>query len=214
MEEENETPPAAPEKYKYRRLSEAEWAEAKALYETGKLNKTDLAGKYGISRQAIHEGLVARGAVYGSKSSIVEQATIDAQKDSALKKVEEIDAFKEKQKKMVEMVQNLTIKAVTDRLREKKPAGDAKNDVITLRHVMATIAMGRDELYHLYDLHRDPDAGDQIEEFIVSEYTPEEIEALNHERLGISGNTDADLAEVAASLEDKEGSLDDLLGDV
>lgn len=206
----SETPASPPEKQK--RLTEAEWAEAKALYETGRLSKTMLADKYGISRQSMGEGLNARGAVYGSKSKEIEQATVEAQKDASLRKAEEIDAMKEKQKKFVEMIQNLTVKAITDKAREGKPLADAKNDIVALRNAMMIVAQGRDELYHLYDLHREPDGAQQTEEFIVSEYTSEEIEILNKVRLGISADADNDLREIEASLQDQDTELDDLLG--
>jgi hypothetical protein len=194
-----------------KRLTEAEWTEAKTLYELGKATKSDLGKQFGISRQAMTKGLAARGAVYASRSKTVADAVIDAQKADAQKKLEDIEAFKEKQRRMVEMVQNLSIKAVTDKVRDKQPISDAKQDIITLNKLMATIAQGRDELYHIFDLHRDPDAGEQTEEFIVSEYTADEIDALNASRLGIS--PDAGLAEIEASLLEEDSTLDDLLDD-
>ena len=212
--EASETIEPTPVPAKHKRLTEAEWAEAKALYEMGKMTKTDLGAHYGITKQSMGEGLNARGAVYGSKSSVIEAATIEAQKDNAQRKVEEIEGFKDKQKKMVEMVQNLSVKAVTDKVRAGKPISDAKNDIVTLRAVMATLRMGRDELYHLHDLHRDPDAGEALEEFIVSEYSHDEIAALNQERLGITADTDADLAAVEASLQDDDtDDISKLLGE-
>lgn len=197
---------------KQKRLLEAEWVEAKALYETGRATKQDLADKYGITRQSMGRGLAQRGAVYGSKSSVVEEATIAAQKDEAAKRVEDISAFKEKQRKMVEMVQNLTIKAVTDKVRAGQPIADAKHDIAALNKAMATISAGRNELYHLFDLHRDPDGASESEEFIVSEYSQDEIDALNKQRLGI--DPDADLEEVARSLDEPvDDDLSDILGE-
>lgn len=207
------TAPTSPALPSRRNLTEAEWAEAKALLETGRMTKTELAAKYGVSKQAISQGLNARGAVYGSKSKIVEEATIQAQREDASKRIEEIQAFKEKQRKMVEMVQNLTIKAVTDQIRTGKPLGDIDKDLGALNRAMKNLQAGRNELYHLYDLYRDPDADSEIEEFIVSEYSQDEIRALNKERLGI--DVDADLKEIAESLENQDaGELDALLSEM
>jgi hypothetical protein len=195
-----------------KRLTDADWTEAQTLFELGKLTKTDLADKYGVSRQAISKGLSARGAVYGSKSQVVADAVIEAQKGDTVRRMEEITAFKSKQQKMVEMIQNLTVKALTDQVRATKPIGDVAKDIATLNKAMSTISTGRDELYHLFDLHRDPDGDQETEEFIVSEYSQDEIDALNRQRLGI--DPDAALAEVSRSLEGPvEDVLDDLLGD-
>lgn len=211
------SPETDPTSGKGKRLTEAEWATAKADYELGKATKQDLADEYGISRQAIAKGLAARGAVYGSKSKVVEDATIAAQKDEQVKRVEDIAAMKEKQRKMVEMVQNLTIKTITDQVRGtgsgSKPIGDVHKDIATLNKAMATIAAGRNELYHLYDLHRDPDGANETEELIISEYSQDEIEALNKERLGV--DPDEALAEVARSLDEPvEDDLAELLSSV
>lgn len=203
--------PEKPAPGKAKRLTEAEWAQAKADYELGKATKQDLADSYGVTRQAIGQGLQARGAVYGSKSKVVEEAAIAASKDDQVKRVEDIGAMKEKQRKMVEMVQNLTIKAVTDQVRAGKPIADVHKDISALNKAMATISAGRNELYHLFDLHRDPDGAAETEEFIVSEYSQDEIDALNKERLGI--DPDEALAQVAQSLEEPvEDDLADLLG--
>lgn len=205
--EEDET---SAEPTKTKRLTEAEWTEAKALFEAGRATKTMLAEKYGVSRQAISAGMAARGAVYGSKTGMIEKAALEAQKDLAAKQVEEIQAFKQSQKQMVTTVQKLAVKAVMDKVRDSKPIADAKADVTTLRLLMNTIRMGRDEMYHLYDLHRDPEGAEELEEFIVSEYAQDEIDEINRERIGISADADAQLAEVEASLETNDTSEDEL----
>lgn len=205
MADETEAPAAK----KSRRLTEAEWAEAKALYETGRLTKTALAEKYAISRQSMHEGLTARGAVYGSKSKAVEDAVVTAQVDQSVKRLEDIAAMKDRQRQRVELIQSLAVKQITDQIREKSPIANRKADMAVLKDAMGIIAKGRDELYHIYDLHRDPAGADEIPEFIVGEYSNEEIEALNRQRLGI---VDDDLEAIAASV--VESGDEDPLGDL
>ncbi len=199
---------------KIRRVTEAQWIEAKTQYEAGLMTKSALAEKYGVSRQAMGAGLNARGAVYASKTKMVEEAAVAAARDQTAKKIEEIDSFKVKQRKMIEMLQSLTVRAITDQVKDKKPIADAKPDIDTLRSAMNVLKVGRDEMYELWDLYRDPDGAEEIEEFIVSEYTPDEINALNKERLGIAFEVDDALAEVEASIEggNSADDLDDLLG--
>lgn len=51
-----------------RRLSDAEFAEARELYELGKSGLGDLADAYGISRQALSRRFKAVGAIKGSRA--------------------------------------------------------------------------------------------------------------------------------------------------
>ena len=192
----------------HKKLTEAQWTEAKVLYETGKMNKTALAEEYGISRQAIHSGLTNRGAVYGSKTKVVADATVEAIRDEADKRRDDIQAMKERQRQRVELIQGLAIRQITEQVRDSKPLADRKADMAVLKSAMAIVAVGRGELYHIFDLNRDPDSADKIPEFIVGEYTSEEINALNRERLGIS---DEDLDDIEAGL---DKNLGDPLGDL
>ena len=193
-----------------KKLTEAQWAEAKALYETGKSTKIDISRKYGISRQAVTEGLNNRGAVYGSKSKEIENATIEAQKGSAVRLFEEIAQMKASQTKSNELLQKLQNKAVGDALRESKPLNSQIHEFKALNILIRNQKMMREEMWAIYDLNRDPDGSDEIPEFIVSEYTPDEIELINAERLGISPDDTLALMESEASGEDLlAGILDD-----
>lgn len=207
-----DTEPETEEAPAGKRMLPADWAAAVTEFELGRATKSDLATIYGISRQAMSKGLDARGAVGGSKSKVIADAIVDAAKDAATKKLEDINAMKERQRQRVELIQSLTIKAITDSVKDRKPISDSKGSIATLRSAMAIVATGRNELFHIFDLHRDPDGGDEIPEFIVGEYTQDEIDALNKERLGI---TDDDLDTMALSLEEPDlDPLGALLDDV
>lgn len=159
-------------------MTEAQWAEAKAEFELGQYTATALALKFGVARQSMSEGLKARGAVYGSKSKVVEEATINATKTDQAKKVEEIVAMKEKQRKLIETTQQLAAKALMDSIRDSTPISQKKADIQTLKSIMAIFAAGRSELWEIYGLNDDRDADQELPEFAVSEYTPQELEAM------------------------------------
>lgn len=199
--------PTTPGTPHHKKLTEAEWAEAKALYETGRHTKVDLAKKYGISRQSMTEGLNARGAVYGSKSKVVEDATVEAQRTDQAKRHEEIAAMRERQLKGVDLLQKLQNKAIGDALRDNKPLHSQASEFKALNTLIKNQKMIREELWEIYDLNRDPDGADEIPEFIVSEYTPDEIDAINHQRLGTT--PDDAMAELERAT---EGDTDDILG--
>lgn len=60
---------------KNRRLSEADYARIKELYELGEKRVSELADEYGVSRQALHKRFKADEVVYGSRAAEVAAAT-------------------------------------------------------------------------------------------------------------------------------------------
>ncbi|PZR92262.1 MAG: hypothetical protein DI537_13830 [Stutzerimonas stutzeri] len=66
-----------------RRLSDAEFAEAKELYELGQLGLVELADKYGVSRQALSKRLRGAGAVKSSRAHEIAAAASAAAKGAA-----------------------------------------------------------------------------------------------------------------------------------
>lgn len=202
--------PAAPTPPTKARLTEAEWAEAKIDFELGKMTATQLAAKYGVRRQTMSDGLKARGAIYGAKSKVVEEAAMDAAKSDAQKRVEEIVSMKEGQRKLIETTQRLTQKIIVDSIRDNTPISQKKSDVQTLKNIMAIFAVGRAELWEIYGLNDDKDADQELPEFAVSEYTPEELDAMNRGK----GDTELTPDEALAELERQdalEGQGDDPL---
>lgn len=167
-----------------RHLTEAEWAEAKGLYETGKMTKSSLAKKYNVSRPTMTNGLNARGAVYGSRSSEVEKATIENAKSDAAKLSDEIATMRQDRLKNIDLADKLQRKLIAEALRDSRPLSSMADEFRTLNMVLKNNKIIREEYWAVYDLDRDPDAGDEIPEFIVSEYTDDEIDALNRERFG------------------------------
>lgn len=59
-------------------LTEADWAEAKELYELGTAGLSDLADKFGVSRQALHRRIKDAGLVRGSRAHEVAAAAAAA----------------------------------------------------------------------------------------------------------------------------------------
>lgn len=193
-----------------KRLTEAEWSEAKALYETGKGTKSSLAKQFGISRQSMTEGLNARGAVYGAKAAAIEAATVEAQRTDAVKKHEEIAAMRERQLRGVDLLQKLQNKIIGEALRDQKPLSSQNNEFRTLNTLIKNQKLIREELWEIYDLNRDPDGAEEVPEFIVSEYTPDEINAINNQRLGITDDP-LTILEQSAATGEGEDALDELL---
>lgn len=192
-------------------LTLAEWAEAKALYETGKMTKVDLAKKFGVSRATITNGLNQRGAAYGSKSTAIENATIEASKGDQQKLFEEIAEMKAKRKKSVEILDQLQTRTMGKLLQENLPLATKADEFRTLNTMIKNAKLIREELWAIYDLDRDPDGADEIPEFIVSEYTADEVDLINKQRLGI--DPEAVLETVEAEADEAADDLEALLDD-
>lgn len=191
-----------------KRLTEAEWAEAKGLYETGRMTKVDLSKKFGVSRQSMTEGLNKRGAVFGARSKEIEAATVEGQKTDAHKKASEIGDMREERKKAIVLLGKLQNRIIADCLSKEQPLASKQAEIKALNGLIKNAAIIRGELWSIYDLDRDPDGGEEIPEFIVSEYEPDEIAAINRQRLGEDVSAEAALAaldpegDVAAELDE------------
>jgi DNA-binding beta-propeller fold protein YncE len=192
-------------------LTEAQWAEAKGLYETGKMTKADLSKQFGVHRNTMSSGLIARGAVYGAKSKVIEDATVEASKTDTAKLSAEIAGMKEKRKLGIELLDKLQNKVMAEALRDNKPLSSRSDEFRTLNTMIKNAKMVREELWAIYDLNRDPDGGDEIPEFIVSEYTADEVDMINKERLGVE--PEQILEKILAEDEEVSDELDDLLKD-
>ena len=197
-------------------MTESEWAEAKIDFELGKFTASMLADKYKVRRQTISDGMRARGAIYGARSKVVEEASIDAAKSDSRKRADMVSEMKENQRKLIETTQKLATKAMMDAMRDSTPISQKKADVQTLRIIMTIHQAARAELWKIYGLDDDSDIGEEMPEFAISEYTPDELALINRERTGDLNPDDA-LAELErAAVLDGEGDdpLAGLLDDV
>lgn len=199
-----------------RRLTAAEWTEAVTLFETGKLTKSDLARKFGISFQSMFAGLKQRGAVYGSKTNVIEEAILESEKSDQKKKSEEVAAMRERQRVSTELLQKLQNNIIGEALRDRANLSTKYDEIRTINALIKNQKMFREELWGIYDLNRDPDQADEMPDFVVSEYEPAELAAINAKTFGEAA--DETLDEIERTLEpDADGtlpSIEDLMAEL
>ena len=99
VETESETPPAPKPD---RRLTDAEWAEIKELYELGKMKMASLADKYGISRQSLFKRFKKDGLVEGSRAHEVQAAIAEGLINSTVAAVVASERFSDKRNSWIE----------------------------------------------------------------------------------------------------------------
>lgn len=195
-----------------KRLTASEWTEAVTLFELGKLTKTDLAKKFGVSWSAMFKGLKARGAVFGSKSNVIEDAILESEKSDQKKKSEEVAAMRERQRVGTELLQKLQNNIIGEALRDRAPISSKYDEIKTLNALIKNQKLFREELWAIYDLNRDPDQADEMPDFILSEYEPEELAAINSKTFG---EPEEALDEIEKNLDPTDEdlpSLDDIMG--
>lgn len=123
-----------------RRLTEAEWAEMRELYELGKAQLVDLADQYGVSRQAIHARFKAHGVVKGSRAGEVASAVNKAATGApSAAGAAVLDRFTDKKGEWIEetrltgfnnlkLVRSLATKIVRDKLSASHPISAADDE--------------------------------------------------------------------------------------
>jgi prophage DNA circulation protein len=109
-----------------RRLSDAEFAEAKELYELGQLGLVELADKYGVSRQALSKRLKGAGAVKGSRAHEIAAAASAAAKSAAASSAAAVaERFADKRAEWIEETRLEGVQALKQaRLLARKTVAD------------------------------------------------------------------------------------------
>lgn len=141
MEPENEDKAADTSGSTVRRISDAELAEAKELYELGKASLVELSEKYGISRQAISRRLKDLGAVKNSRVGEVAAAAAAAAKASTTASVERfadrragwIEETRMDGVQSLKQVRLLARKVVLDAVKSGAPVATAEDDLKALQ---------------------------------------------------------------------------------
>lgn len=182
--EEGATPPApgsaskTPHVPRWRQLKPAQWEQAVVLWELGKVTASELAGMYGVTEQAIRRGLKARGAKKGCRVKEVAQAADDAAKNDIEKHVERVRDTKERYLGYNDVITKLTLKELTEAARAGVPIATRKDNLAALQKAGSIIARARHENYHLLGLYDDEAQDDVLPELGITEYSPEELEAI------------------------------------
>lgn len=177
---------------KARRLTDAEFAEIRELYELGTAGLTDLADKYKISRQALSKRFKDAGVVRGSRAAEVAEAAKKAAAAAAASSVTPVvERFIEKRDQWVEetrvgaihnmaLVERLTKKTIKEALDARKPLAAYDDEFKAIERIKKIlIDASRHKLIDVLE------ASDLIDEdnlptLVLEDLTDEDI--LNHHK--------------------------------
>lgn len=118
---------------KNKRLTDSAYAEARELYELGKMRLSELGEKYDVSRQALWRRFKADGVEYGSRASEVQAAVSagvkQATTQTAAQQVAQAERYNEKRAEWIEETRVSGYRALkqADMLAKKIVADAVKN---------------------------------------------------------------------------------------
>ena len=164
---------------KQKRLTDAEWAEACALWETGEFRLDDLSAKYGVTRESLSRGLSKRGAIKGASASdhaarVAEEVKKAAQEDAAVL-AKRIRETKENSYEWIMALTRMTMNEVVSAAKRKEAVGTKLNNLKALERAMKTVALGSAEMYRILGLDKNDVDESELPELTIAEMTADEI---------------------------------------
>lgn len=206
------TEPAKKQKQKPK-LTPRQWAEAKALWETGAVTLPELAKKYDRHEQSFAQYFRRHGIKKGSKvaeiakkveKKIEEQHANDAEIIAA-----RIRETKEEHYKMASGLAKLTWAEILKAKQDSVPVSSALNNLKALESAMNVLKKAREERYSVLGLDR-ADAVDENEvpELVISELTAEQIAALRERSFQEMNQLEID-GEIEDVPEDDDGVVEE-----
>lgn len=174
-----------------RRMSDAEFAEARELYETGRAGLADLAETYGISRQALSRRFKDAGSTRGSRAheaaAAVKAAVGSAPSPSAAAAIERfsdrradwIEETRLQGIKQLKLARQLAQKVVQDAIAAGRPVSSADEELKAVQRFNKILC---DNLQNALDILR---ANEHVDEDDLPTLTLEDLtneEILQHHK--------------------------------
>lgn len=159
------------------KIAATDWADIVTAYSRGEKSVLDLAAEYGVSHQAISEGLRSRGVTRNSAMT----ETINNEEDLARKEHEERIGQAKKQREKFAKYNDAIVQMTMKRLIDGDKHGDLRNknaEILVLKNAATIIHRARKENWVILDIDRLMDGEESLPDLNVGEYTPEELESI------------------------------------
>lgn len=173
------------DKKQHKRPTPKQWAEAEALWAAGDVTQPQLAAKLGVSEQAVHKHMQAKGIKKGEKAEEhkkkVSEEVTKAAIDEATITAARIRETKEEHYKMSAGMAKLAWSEIMLAKQNRAPVASVMNNIKALDAAMNVLSKARQERWAVLGLDR-PDAIDEdgLPELLISELTAEQIEDLRN----------------------------------
>lgn len=182
---------------KAKRLTPAEWERLKTLWEYGDHTLVQLSEMFGIRADTIQRRLKEEGVQKGAKAHLAaEKAAAEVEDDLAAQAAEtmrRIHQTKDDHYKWSEAIGKMVMQELLNARNERKDVGMKNANLTALGKAAKTLEIIRKERYAILGLDREDGDPDEMDELLVSELLPEQIEALQNEMRGIDLNSDLNI---------------------
>lgn len=170
------------EKRKYRRLSESEWAEARALWEVGDSSLEELGAHFGISKRALQFHFSKHGLSKGSKAkelaAAVEKEIFRAELTDKDLLVERAKDIKERTFTNAQVIEKLVMAQLEQAQKDPSGAHKAASAMKMLSLASATL----ERLHHLkktaIGLDKDPAIAEELPVLTFRDLSKEDLEEI------------------------------------
>lgn len=172
-------------------LTPKEWAQAKALWESGELTMDELAAKFEVRRETLSRRFKKEGVTKGSKA---EKHAIKMHDDLAKRLSEENEVLSKRIKQTKEDnfqwlsgLGRLTMKVIADARKADQPLSTVYPELKALEKAAQILRVTRGQLWEILGLDKDdiPDFAD-MPDLPITEMSALEIEELQQKSLDVS----------------------------
>lgn len=172
-----------------KRLTPAEWAQIKLFWERGTHTLSDLSEMFGIRADTIQRRLKQDGVEKGARAhEAAEEAQVAAEEEMARQAVEtmrRIQDTKDSHYKWNEAIGKMVMQELVDARGKNQPVGARDANLAALNKAAKTLETVRKERYTLLGLDKEDGDPEEMDELIVSELTPDQIERMRAEMRGM-----------------------------
>lgn len=201
-----------PKKVGTPKLTQAQWAEAEALWETGEYTLKDLSDKFGIRPESMSRGLKSRGSVKGSASvkEEIKKAVAEAASEDPAARAAKIKEVKDRHERFNGVLFGLMSAKLTECKRAGLNERTIEPDINALLKCAKLNEMIRAERYILLGID-DGDDDEALPDIVVRNLTAGEtdrIRRMNEQHQKAEEDELDQLAEIEREIEDMEQDQD------
>jgi len=182
-EAEAELEDEAVSKKTYKRMTDAEFAEATVFWELGTKTLQEMADIYGITRASLHERFARAGIKRGSRVQEMAAAAEEKVHDEQTVKIERIRSTRDNHYIYAEALAKMTMQTILSARQEKRSIASTDPDLAALGKAAKTLEILRKERYALLDLDKEGGDATDIPELLISELSPDQLDQIRQEQL-------------------------------
>lgn len=193
-----------------KRMTPAQWAEARAMWATGEFTLEQIAEKFGVARETLSRRFNKDGVKKGQSAidKKVEAEIIEKAAKNVDKWAERSEQARESYFKSLEMLHKLTV-ATLGKAHQEKKLFSAQADLKAIQLAAITLDKVRSNQWAVLGLDKEGAEDDEIPELLVRSLTPDEVARIRSMQAGAGTVDDIEIGDATPYLEDADLDLED-----